>query len=397
MTGILAVFVWFISSFASGPDFGGYIDTYQSIGLKSPQRFMGSRTRLRFESNCALGSAWAYASLNAVYNRIVKDETGLHLREAFIAWAGNYFDFKVGNQIIIWGQSEGLGVTDNVSPKDYSEALARDFDDMRIPVAAFKGRVLLDKVTLELVWLPVFVPAVISYTQPGSNTDNPWAMTLPEGIPVHETVQPAIKLKNSEAGGRILLNTSIMDISISGLYTWNDVPTMHPEPDGLHPRHHRLIVWGIDVSFPVSVLVIRGEAALNDGVYFTTRQGIPEEKRALAGLMGVDITPGSDWSISVQFYDQYILDYESALTTPGHMMHTTLRISKELFRNTLNCSAMAFYGIEYEELYGRVSVSYALTDAVKIGGGVHLFYGDEGMFGAYSDNSAGYIECTYTF
>ena len=378
-------------------DIRGFVDTYQSIGIEQPHRYMGSRTRLRLEGDLTCGDAWAFASVNAVYNGIVEEETGLHLREAYVAWAGDRFDFRAGNQIIIWGRSEGLYVTDNVSPKDYSEALARDFDDLRIPVTAFRGRLLLDMVTVELVYLPLFTPAVIPYTQEGAESDNPWAIELPAGMPLHETESPATRAGNAEIGARVSLNTSALDIALSGLYTWNDIPVMHLGADGITPRHHRLTVWGIDASLPVWIFVFRGEAALRQGDRFTMQSGAVTKKTGTVGLLGIDVSPGNEWTLSAQAYDRYIPGYDDVCTEPRHDVYATLRIAKNVLRSTLSLSAMAFYGFEYRETYCRMSATYALTDAASVAAGVDLFDGNGGSFGMYSGNSAGFIECKYNF
>jgi hypothetical protein len=223
-------------------------------------------------------------------------------------------------------------------------------------------------------------------------------MDLPAGVPVHETHMPEIRLKNSEIGAKLSLSTSALDVALSGFYTWDDMPTLHFEPDGIHPRHHRLAIAGLDMSVPVWLLVIRAEAAYTHGRYFTTRSGTLEEKSSITGLVGADISPGNDWNISTQFYNRYIVDYDTIMTDPEHDLYATLRVGKELLRNTLSLSAMAFYGFENREVYCRASATYALTDALKIGAGVDLFEGDEGgMFGSYKENSAGFVECRYGF
>ena len=378
-------------------DMKGFVDTYQSIGLETPHRYMGSRTRLRLEGNLTHGDAWAVASVNAVYNGIVQEETGLHLREAYVAWAGDRFDFRAGNQIIIWGQSEGLYVTDNVSPKDYSEALARDFDDMRIPVTALRGRMMPGMVTIELVCLPLFTPAIIPYKREDAGSDNPWAIALPAGVPVNESETPDLLLRNAEVGAKVSLSASALDIALSGLYTWNDVPVMHFGADGITPRHHRLSVWGVDASVPAGMFVLRGEAALRQGDRFTLGSGAVREKKSAVGLFGIDAGPGREWDISGQVYDRYIIRYDDRCTEPKHDAYATLRVSKNLLRSTLAVSVMAFYGFEHEEAYCRLSASYALTDAAAIAAGFDLFDGSEGSFGMYADNSAAFIECKYNF
>lgn len=381
-------------------DIKGYLDTYQSIGLREPHRFMGSRTRIRLEGDFSLGDAWAFGSINAVYNHVLEQETGINLREAYVGWAADCFDLKAGNQIIIWGHSEGLYVTDNISPKDYSEALARDFDDMRIPVTAFRGRVLLGMFTGEFVWLPVFTPAVVPYRQKGISGDqdeNPWAIPIDAALPAGKSPLPAKKLENSEIGVKLSLSASALDIAFSGLYTWDDIPVMHLSDAGIYPRYHRLAIWGIDAGIPIGIMVIRCEAALRLNDFFATRSGEQKSKTGVVGLAALDLSPGNDWNLSMQVHDTYITEYNSSFVAPHHDAYATLRISKELFRNTLTLSSMLFYGFDKNDSYCRISSKYALNDAISISAGVDLFDGKNGTFGQYAQNDAGFIECRYDF
>jgi len=208
---------------------------------------------------------------------------------------------------------------------------------------------------------------------------------------------PAQRLENSETGVKLSLSASALDIALSGLYTWNDIPVMHLSDSAIEPRYHRLTVWGIDAGIPVGIMVVRCEAALRINDFFATRNGDQKSKTSATGLAAVDINPGNDWALSMQVHDTYIMEYNSLFVSPRHNVYATLRISKELFRNTLTLSSMLFYGFDKNDSYCRISAKYALNDAISISGGADLFNGDDGTFGQYAKNDAGFLECRYDF
>lgn len=63
----------------------------------------------------------------------------LGLREAYLDLNFSNFNLRAGKQQIIWGKAEGVFITDIVSPKDLSEFLLRDFDEIRMGVTSLKA------------------------------------------------------------------------------------------------------------------------------------------------------------------------------------------------------------------------------------------------------------------
>jgi hypothetical protein len=380
--------------------FRGFIDTYHGMRLQSPYDFLSSRTRVRLESQISQQNTLAFISVNAAHNDVVSSETGVTLREAYIDYVTDIFDFRIGRQIIIWGQAEGFQVTDIISPKDYSEYLARDFDEMRLPVDALKTRLLGDFVTLECIWIPVFTAAEIPYYQEGVTGEedkNPWAQELPAGVTVNETEKPELKVKNSEIAGKFSLNTSLLDLSLSAFHTWDDIPTMHQDGLSITPRHHRLTVFGTELVIPVSDFVFRGESVFNKGKYLATVNGEYVQKNTVISLAGIDWSPGSNWSLSAQFYDVYIRHYNQEIENEKNTMYCTLTISKSFLRETLTLSTMVFYGIDYHDSYNRSYIEYLFNDQLCVMIGSDWFRGDEGMFGLYNDNSQVFLKVKYSF
>ena len=133
----------------------GFLDTYHAVRTEEKADWMASRTRARGELKLEKGAASLFVSLNAIYNGILKERTGLELREAYLAYAKGNLDLRVGRQIVVWGVADALRLTDCVSPFDYTEFLAQDYDDIRMPVNALRAKYTMGAVTLEAVCNPV--------------------------------------------------------------------------------------------------------------------------------------------------------------------------------------------------------------------------------------------------
>lgn len=118
----------------------GFVDTYHALRTESPNDWMSSRSRVRGELTLEKGNAGAFVSANLVHNAILKDRSGLQVREAYAYYSDEHWDLHAGRQIIVWGVADGLRLTDIVSPMDYTEFLAQDYDDIRIPVGGVRIR-----------------------------------------------------------------------------------------------------------------------------------------------------------------------------------------------------------------------------------------------------------------
>jgi hypothetical protein len=384
----------------------GFVDTYHAVRLRDPYDYLSSRTRLRLEMWVTGEDASLFASMNAMHNNVIPSDSGMELREAFMDYTAEKWDLRTGRQIIIWGKADGLAITDIISPKDYTEFLARDFDDIRLPVDALRGRLLFDRANIEFLWLPVFKPAIL----PPSGT--PWVFqrSFPDNVKTEfdDPIEPDLSLKNSELAGKVSFYLSGIDFAIFAFYTWDDLPTAHrtttSEDDTTlvhyHPEHHRFTCGGAEFSVPHRDFVLRGETAFCKGRYFEPEDLCSEEifkRNALNWMIGLDWTPGNDWSVTAQWADNFILDYDQAVKDDEHTMLSTLHISKELFRQTLTLSSMGYFGINEHECFVRSSMDYALTDELHLLLGLDLFFGDEGMMGQYDDNDEVWMKAKVNF
>ena len=381
-------------------EFSGFADTYHAVRNREPYDFMSSRSRLRTEFEATKGKSYMFASLNSVYNRLDESQTKIELREAFFQYTNKSVDFKVGKQIVIWGVADGLRITDIISPMDYSEFLARDYDDIRIPVNAFRLKYIKPSYNFEMVFVPVSEFFVLPV-----DADNPWSITNAYEIPYQVDMgnTPAKIFKNGEIGGRFSLYLSGIDFSVSALHTWNKMPVFNYEYSQnndtllLDANYSRMDMLGMDFSLPVSKFVIRGEVA----EYFNELQEIKNneftKKSTTNFLFGVDWYAGNDWTVMAQYYHRLINDYKRTMTSDKNTAYATLSVSKKLLRSMLKLSAYSYIDVINEASFTRFSADYSLTDQIHLMAGYDWFNGDKGMFSYYKDNSEYWVKAKFNF
>jgi hypothetical protein len=393
----LLILVW--AAMGYGVSFTGFADTYLASRMNDGE-WNSLRSRLRLDCSSSEGSSWFFASVNAEKNHIAEENTGVELREAWFEYAGTGWDFRGGRQIIKWGNTDGIPITDVICPGDYSEYITRDFDDIRMPVDALQFRLLPRWGAVELLWLPVFQPG----TAPLEGS--PWAVEsgIPPGDVIDEILMPDKSLANSELAARISLYAPGMDLALSAFHTRDDQPVFHRyvENGTVHwePRYHSLDFIGGEMSLPLGETVLRGEAAFFQGKRFFDEEAEDRivKKDLFKGLLGLDWYPGGYWTVSVQIADRLILDYGESIYADEHRVQGTVLISRQFLRQTLEIKNMTYAGFDDGDVYDQISLAYNLTDAMEISGGADLFLGpEESVFGQYEDNTQVWMKLKYSF
>ena len=351
----------------------GFVDTYHALRTEAPHDWMSSRTRVRGEVTLEKGRAGAFVSANLVYNAILKDRTGFQLREAYGYYSDEHFDLRVGRQIIAWGVADGLRLTDIVSPMDYTEFLAQDYDDIRIPVGGLRLRYSREKWCAEVVAVPV-----ASFFELPTDNQNPWSVGP---IPIGE--EPSYRFCNMEYGGRLSFFLSGIDFSLSALHTWNKQPVIC----GGMGQYRRMTMLGADCSIPAGQFVVRGEVA----EYLDEAQTFGRAASTNA-LLGVDWYAGNDWSLSAQYAHKYVASGENRNSGLA-----SFRISKDLLRNTLALQSFAYIDVTNGGIYNRLSADYAINDHLHATLGYDFFQADRGSFTVYDKNSEVFVKMKYSF
>jgi len=381
----------------------GFLDSYHAARTEERAEWMASRTRARGEIMLERGAASMFVSLNATYNGVLKERTGIELREAYLSWAKKGLDLRLGRQIVVWGVADALRVTDCVSPFDYTEFLAQDYDDIRMPVNVLRAKYTWKSFTMEALCCPV-----ADFFNLPVDKDNPWSLTLqsvtmPYEIDL-ETGKPEKRFRNMEYGGRVCVNLSGIDFSVCGLRTWNKMPAMSvmlsDDRQSLFVKgvYRRMTMLGADCSVPAGRFVFRGETACYLGEAQGADIGMQVKGRdVLNALIGIDWYPGKDWNVSTQYCHKYVSGGLDGLSVMRNSGLATARVSKELMQNMLKLSTFAYVDVTYGGVFNRLSASYSLTDQIEITAGYDYFHADKGQFAMYSKNSEVWMKMKYSF
>jgi len=379
----------------------GFVRTY--IGALTDQDGEYSVLQNTFDWKLDYGKDDVALYVNPVFDyNALNNNLDISLRQAYMDIYFDNFDLRIGKQQIIWGKADGVFITDVISPRNLSEFILPEFEEIRIGTNAVKFDYYMGNSTIEAVWMPTFQATI---TPDENSIWSPKMMEFP--MPVNFDYSKASveqKLSESEIALKYSYLGSAIDFELMAAYMWDDNPAMHIflQPDStllIKPEFHRLPLVG--ASFGKSFLgaVIREEAAYYFNKRFATEDltfnGV-KDKDYLHYLVGYD----HNWfgvNVSLQFIQEYILDYENDIRNEEFSNTATLLSSKTFLNETLELSLLAYYGINNEDLLLRPKISYDLSDGFNLILGSDIFLGDEGNFGQYNDNDMLYVKIRYDF
>jgi hypothetical protein len=312
------------------------------------------------------------------------------------------FDLRIGKQQIIWGKADGVFITDIISPRDLSEFILPDFEEIRIGINALKFDYYLGNSTFEVVWIPIFQATIT----PDENSI--WAPEMQE-FPVptayySQNYDDGKKLSESEFALKYSYLGSAIDFELMAAYMWDDNPAMHIflQPDMtllIKPEYHRLPLAGASFSKALGGAVVRGEGAYYFEKRFSSEDYLVnciKEKDYLHYLVGYD----HNWfgvNVSFQFIQEYIMDYEDDIRNDEFSSTMTFLFTEDLLRETLRLEFFTYYGINNEDALLRPKIAYDFADGFEVQLGANIFVGEEGNFGQYDENDMIYLKLKLSF
>ena len=394
----------------------GYVKNYDAIRLNENYDYLVLRNRLRLDFNYLSSErGLGYASFDIRNDHLINhNDLELNLRELYMDLYFDNYDLRVGKQQIVWGEADGLFITDIINPLDLREFILADFEDIRMGVNSIKAQVYWGDNRLETIWIPQFVPA--KFSQPGE----PWAFhtvldeitsSIPDSlVMIDDIILPEKRLKNSEYGFRYSTRVRGYDLALSYFHTWDDYPIFqqiyHPVPNpfivSVIPGYDRYNIVGGTFSTNIGALVIRGEGALYRKRNFYSVDVSDGDrvvrKDFLNYLFGGEWSPG-EMFISGQWIQEIILDYDALLVDDRVSTTVTLFLSQALVNETIKPEAFIMYNFTRKDYLGRFDVKLYPFDGMEIILAADILGGEKKntLFSQFDKNDNAYVKIKYSF
>ncbi|MEN8258022.1 MAG: DUF1302 family protein [Thermodesulfobacteriota bacterium] len=378
-------------------------------GTTDQRGFSKLRTTADLDGDIKLGGGWlarlgAKAFYDAVYslrdrqqysNQVLDEyEDEWEITEAYVQGSvTDKLDVKLGRQIVVWGKSDNIRVTDILNPLDNREPGLVDIRDLRLPVAMTKVDYYLADwnlsalVSHELRFHKVPVFGNDFYQAPA---------------PAPHEEDYSVAWDNQEFA---LAANGIFqgwDLSFYGAYLYDDQSHLEMTSRGPALTHSRIGMVGSAVNIAKGNWLLKAEAAYLDGLEYTIDVG---KKNRFDALLGAEYQGISETSISLELVNRHIMAFDNRLEeAPVYERQDdfqyVLRISRDLYNDKMQLTALlSTYGVTGNGgAFQRFSAAYDWTDDITMTAGLITYQdGDKALFQDISDNDRLFLEVRYAF
>jgi hypothetical protein len=353
-----------------------------------------------------------------------RDVQQIDLREAYINLYLGHFDFKIGQQIVVWGRADGFNPTNNITPQNMF-VRSYDLDDRRESNFLFRSYYNAEPFRLEGIWIPFYRPSVLP---------TEW-IPFPNNIKLSKRGDyPEPNLDNSGFALKPQLDFASFDASVSyyngplpfsGLTGKISSYKTIPPKITVIPKSYRMHIAGGDFSTTIAgYMGVRGEAAYREPVNqdYKKEPNIPNPD--IQYVLGLDKEIIRDVTFLVQYIGRYVTDFDEQknqgntfnpvkilkykLSRKNRMIFgqqnkishaASLRIDWMLLNDTLTLELNLFRNFTTEEIFIRPAAGYDIYDALSLYIGAEYYNGKRGtLYDLATDHlSAGFVELKIWF
>lgn len=318
-------------------------------------------------------------------------ESEVELRDTYIR--GSLLpslDIKAGRQIVIWGKSDNIRVTDVLNPLDLRTPGLVDIEYLRLPVTMTRLDYYFGKWNVT----GIAIHEIRFNKNPAFGNDfypSP-SSPLPEEIRSSggENTEYAAALNGILTG---------WDVSFYGAYIFDDNAHLDAGPI---LKHSRITMAGTAVNVALGNWLLKSEGAYFSGLEFSALPG--EKKDRYDILAGVEYSGFEEATLSLEFVNRHIVDYDELLelfdNTIQDEFQTALRYQQNFRNDTLHLTLLALtYGWKAQNgAIQRFQLAYDVNDSLSVTGGyVNYAAGESGPFQQYGKNDRVFFDVKYSF
>jgi len=303
-------------------------------------------------------------------------------------------DAKVGRQIVVWGKSDNIRVTDILNPLDRREPGMVDIEYLRLPVTVTRLDYYLGKWNLT----GLLIHEVRSSKRPALGSEF-YSSAQP---PAEE---PAATLENTQYGaamsgvlGKWEIAFYLADVFDDRWHVAEDIVSLEDVR-----RHSRIRMAGTAASVARGNWLLKSEAAYLDNLRYSSDPDRPKTRYDI--LAGIEYRGFSDTAISLEVANRHIVGFDEEMSSPPDSVRedsfeSALRLTRDCLHETLRLRyLLRLFGADGRDGgLQRFWIEYDMTDAVKATVGIVDYRsGEMPPYDTIGDNDRIFAEFRYSF
>lgn len=385
-------------------EFNGYVRAV-GFGAGPIYKYGSVFGEIALKPRLSYGKSYLFADARLRSGYFLNEEkTDFELKEAYIGFNGRNLDVFLGNQIVIWGKTDGYNPTNNISPNDYF-FLSDEPDDQKSSNFILRTKIqITPRTELDLILIPVYKSSKYRYE----------LFDLGEGVSFQSFIHPVIRLENGSLAARLNYEGEGAGCSISVFHGYDPFygftlvnSSVYPELSIVYtPKPYKKTTIGADFSAPAGDWIFRGETACNITGENDADMSVPNSSlnwvlaaehdfvgiTAILQYIGVFtlnfkelIVPQIDSPSDPQAQLEYAMNmiiYNSKLYNrkifnqqkeSNHALF--LSLSKSLAHETISLKFSGLYNFSSGDYLIRPELKWKLTDALSIRAGANIMNG----------------------
>ncbi|CAA6811208.1 MAG: Unknown protein [uncultured Sulfurovum sp.] len=312
-------------------------------------------------------------------------ESEVELFDAYVEGSlTDNLDMKLGRQVVVWGRSDTIRITDVLNPLDNRRPGMVDIEDLRLPVAMAKFDYFVGdwRVTPMAVLEQRF-----SKNPAAGSAFNPSPNAIDHND--YSDVTPALSIGAEFSG---------WDVNFYAANTRDDAGYF----SNGKLQHDKTKMFGAAVNVLSGSWLLKGELAHFDGLKYTNIKD--KEFKRIDGLVGVEYNGISDTLISYDASVRKLNDYDTrlknlAVEVKEETYQHAFRVSSDFMNATLKGNyLLSLFGSKFDEGgFQRAWVKYDISDGIFANVGVVDYIGGSERFDAVSNNDMVFLDVSYSF
>ncbi len=347
----------------------------------------------KFKSNAKAYYDPRYDIGDRPYNSEQEDAFGSEVRlyDAYLEGSlSEKLDFKIGRQVVVWGRSDTIRITDLLNPLDNRRPGMVDIEDLRLPVTMAK----LDWYLGSWRVTPIAIlEQQATLNPPFGSQWYPLNRPMPKDQSYHD-VTYALSV-GKEANG--------WDMNLYAARVHQERPTIaQPVTPKSKLSYPKTTMLGTALNLLYGSWLFKGEVAYFSSLHYSTTHD--ESFARLDSLVGVEYNGFANTMVSYDLSLRHLYDFDSRLArepfpTEENRWQHALRITKDLYNATLHTNYLiSLFGKKLDEGgFQRLWAVYDIDDNLKATVGVVDYIGGSPFFDATKDADLFFMELKYTF
>ena len=294
-------------------------------------------------------------------------------------------DMKLGRQVVVWGRSDTIRVTDVLNPLDNRRPGMVDIEDLRLPIAMAK----LDYFVGNWRITPMAIlEQRFTKNPPSGSAFNPSLQSTPANEE-YSDVTPALSVGAEFSG---------WDVNFYGAQTRDDTGYMKNGKI----QHDKVNMLGTAVNILKGSWLLKSELAHFDGLKYQSTPN--KEFKRTDVLVGLEYNGVADTLFSYDVAVRNFHDYDEALKNERNEVKErshqhAFRVSSDFMNATVKANYLiSLFGSKFDEGgFQRAWVKYDIADGIYANVGVVDYIGGSKRFDSVSNNDMAFMDVTYSF